>query len=197
MTLIVNGEKIDITLEDEKTVGDVLKSFELEAEKNDAATLKIILDGKEITSDTFDSILDTPLKEDTCIELTVITKQDVLQSFAASQNNFNSLSSSLCEVPVLLQSGKDKEANSIISSLAREIDTFCHASALSALFPDIYSKLLIDGTDVASFFTEFSPILSDLEEALKNKDTVTVGDLSEYEIGPRLANLSKAIQNII
>ena len=33
MELFVNGEKIDITLEDEKTVGEVLKSFEKEAEK--------------------------------------------------------------------------------------------------------------------------------------------------------------------
>ena len=30
MELFVNGEKIDITLEDEKTVGEVLKSFEKE-----------------------------------------------------------------------------------------------------------------------------------------------------------------------
>lgn len=197
MTLMVNGEKADITLENEKTVGDVLKSFELEAEKNDAATLKIILDGKEITSDIFDSILDNPLKEETCIELTVITKQDILQSFSSSQKQFLSLASSLSEVPVLLQSGKDSEANSIISTLAKEVDTFCHAAALCALFPDVYSKLSIDGTDVASFFTDFSPVLSDLEEALKNKDTVTVGDLSEYEIGPRLEKLSKAIQNIM
>ena len=51
MTLIVNGQNLDITLENEKTVGDVLKSFELEAEQSELATIKICLNKKEITSE--------------------------------------------------------------------------------------------------------------------------------------------------
>ena len=43
MELFVNGEKIDITLEDEKTVGEVLKSFEKEAEKSEATTIGILI----------------------------------------------------------------------------------------------------------------------------------------------------------
>mgnify|MGYP007070243453 FL=1 len=45
MRLKVNGQDIDVTLEDEKTVGDVLKSFEDEAAQNDATTVRIVLDG--------------------------------------------------------------------------------------------------------------------------------------------------------
>ena len=33
MDFFVNGEKLDITLQDEKTVGDVLKAFEEECQK--------------------------------------------------------------------------------------------------------------------------------------------------------------------
>lgn len=196
MTLMVNGEELDITLENEKTVGDVLKSFELEAEKAEAATIKICLNKKEITSEDFDSILEQPIEEDTLIELSVITKTEVIACLTDSSQKFISLAKELEEIPVMLQGGKDTEANSVITKLAKEIDIFCHTAALSALFQDVYSKLTIEGKDIGTFFSEFSPVLADFEEALKSKDTVTIGDLSEYEISPRLTSLSEAINSI-
>lgn len=196
MTLIVNGQNLDITLENEKTVGDVLKSFELEAEKSELATIKICLNKKEITSEEFDTIISEPLEEDTLLELTVISKGEVISALEDSAGKFTELAEQLEEIPVMLQSAKDSEANSIITTLAKEIDIFCHTTALSALFPDVYSKLTIDGKDIGTFFSEFSPVLSDFEEALKSKDTVTIGDLSEYEISPRLTSISEAINSI-
>ena len=44
MDFYINDEKIDITLEEEKTVGDVLKSFEITCEQNDTAVIGIRID---------------------------------------------------------------------------------------------------------------------------------------------------------
>ena len=88
MELFVNGEKIDITLEDEKTVGEVLKSFEKEAEKSEATTIGIFLNGKKVLADDFDNASKTPLEENTKIELTVLSKQDVIDSLGKSKDNF-------------------------------------------------------------------------------------------------------------
>ena len=46
------------------------------------------------------------------------------------------------------------------------------------------------------FFNDFSPILADFEEALKNNDQVMIGDLSEYEICPRLQAISQALKKM-
>ena len=54
MDFYVNGEKIDVKLEDEKTIGDVLKSFEVTCEENNAAVIGISINGKTITADIFD-----------------------------------------------------------------------------------------------------------------------------------------------
>ena len=54
MQLKINGQPVDVTLENEKTVGDVLKSFESEAARNDATTVAIWLNGREISADKFD-----------------------------------------------------------------------------------------------------------------------------------------------
>lgn len=195
MELFVNGEKIDITLEDEKTVGEVLKSFEKEAEKSEATTIGIFLNGKKVLADDFDEASKTPLEENTKIELTVLSKQDVIDSLEKSKEKFSSLAEKLPEVPVALQGGKDKEANTVIAELAEAIDDFCHTAALSALFPEVYSSIVIDGKSVTEFFEEFAPIAADFEQSLETKDTVTSGDLCEYEIAPRLELIAKAIED--
>ena len=193
MKLIVNGQNLDITIENEKTVGDVLKAFEAEAAKNKATTIGIKLNGKEIPADDFENAIKESIKEDTIIELSVISQSDIKASFEESKKSFTELSENLKEIPVLLQSCKDKEANQKISELANEIEKFCRTSTLAALFPEIYSKLKIDGKELTDFFEEFAPILKDFEDALENKDSVTIGDLAEYEIAPRLEKMSAAV----
>ena len=52
----------------------------------------------------------------------------------------------------------------------------------------------INGMNFKDFFEDFSPILHDFEDAMKNNDTVLIGDLSEYEICPRLKSISEALK---
>ena len=39
-------------------------------------------------------------------------------------------------------------------------------------------------------------ITSEMEEALKNNDTVMIGDLAEYEFPPRLNAIAKTLQEL-
>lgn len=193
MNFYVNGNKLDITLENEKTVGDVLKGFEEEAEKNDATTVSIELNGNVIDAEKLDEAFSQELRESTDLRLQVISKNDITQNFAINAENFMKISEGLQNISVLLQSGKEKDANEIIENLANEIDRFCHTATLSALFPDTYRKIIIDGNDLGTFFGEFTPIFKDFKDAMEAKDTVTVADLAEYEISPRLEQIAKAI----
>ena len=196
MELYVNNEKLDIVLEDEKTVGDVLKSFEAECEKNNATTINITLNGKNIGADEFDDIFQEPLKDDTKLELVIVTQDEILASFASQKDECHELSDMLMELPVKLQAGKDKEASILIGKLADFVEKFCHTATLSALFADIYQKINIDGKKINEFFQEFSQILNDFEQAIASKDTVLMGDLAEYEISPRLLAIAKTIEEL-
>ncbi len=194
MHLKVNGEVVDITLENEKTIGDVLASFEKEAAKNEATTTKIILNGKEIPANNFESILNTPIEENTELDLSVISKLAITDSFESCSKELDKLNNNLKDISMLIQSGKDFEAVSIIKDLAEQVGILCKTITMSRLFPDIYNKIQIEGNSIESFFSEFTPILKNFEDALQNNDSVTVGDLSEYEISPRLEQLSLALQ---
>ena len=64
----INGQKVDVQIEDEQTIGDVLKSFESTCEENEAAVIGIAVDGKQITADIFDAEAAKPLGKDTKFE---------------------------------------------------------------------------------------------------------------------------------
>lgn len=195
MEFYLNNEKIDVTLEGEKTVGDVLKSFEITCEQNNAAVIGIQVNGKQITADLFDEEAKKELKDDTKFNFNVVTKQSIKESFKELSFLFKELALKLSEVPVALQSGRDKEAHTSIKNLADSIEEFCHIAALASLFQE-YTSITIDGNPFNEFFADFSPVLNDFEQALKTNDTVSIGDLAEYEICPRLNAISKSLENL-
>ena len=196
MDFYVNGDKIDVQLEDEKTIGDVLKSFEITCEQNQAAVIGIVVDGETITADLFDEVSKKELKPDTKMEFSIINVQTIKDSFEKLSVLFDELSEQMEKVPVILQKGENKLAADSIATLADSINQFCHLAALASLFPEDFTQTTIDGMNFNDFFKEFSPILLDFEQALQNNDTVMIGDLSEYEICPRLKSISESLKNI-
>lgn len=193
MNVTVNGNAVDITLEDERTVGDVLRGLETAFAQNNATTIGITLNGTSISADAFDAAAQTPLADDTTIDVTVVSEDDIKTAFAAEAETSRVIAAKLEQIPVQLQSGKDKDANAIISQLADLVDSVCHTASLAALFPSVFEKLSIAGKSVSEFFAEFSDILNNFRQALEDKDNVLIGDLAEYEISPRLTALADAI----
>ena len=196
ISFYINGEPVEVQLEGEETIGDVLKSFELTCEENAAAVIGISVDGKTITAESFDEEAGKALGKDTKFEFSVVTKDSIKQSFAELSKLFAELSQQMENVPVALQSGKNKEVSNSIKNVADSIDSFCHIATLASLFPQDFGSTTIDGKQFSDFFEDFSPILSDFEQALSNNDTVLIGDLSEYEICPRLKAISQALNAI-
>ena len=196
MQLKINGEKLDITLENEKTVGDVLAAFETEAEKNGMATIGIALNGETVPADRFDSILGTPLEETTVIDLSVISAEGIKAEFKKLASSLDAARAPLSELSVLLQGGKDAEAAAVLASLATEMDTFCHVARLSTAIPGLYTSVTIETRPLNDFLGDLLPVLKDLEEALQSHDAVTVGDLAEYELTPRLEQLTAALHQL-
>ena len=192
----INGQQVDVQIEDEQTVGDVLKSFESTCEENDAAVIGIKVDSKQITADLFDEEAAKPLGKDTKFEFSIVTINEIKVSFEKLSELFNQLALQMEAVPVALQSGKNLEVSESIKKLADSIDQFCHIATLASLFPETFKNFNMNGMNFKDFFADFSPILKDFEDALQNNDTVMLGDLSEYEICPRLKEISKALKEM-
>ena len=189
----INGQNVEVQIEDEETVGDVLKSFEKTCEENEAAVIGITVDGKQITADIFDQEAAKELGKNTKFEFSVVTRVSIQESFENLSVLFTNLSEKMEGVPLALQNGQNAEVVESIKKLADNIDEFCHVATLASLFPDTFKEITINGMNFKDFFADFSQILLDFEQALQNNDTVLIGDLSEYEICPRLAAISQAL----
>ena len=122
----INGQQVEVQIEDEQTIGDVLRSFEATCEENQAAVIGITVDGKQITAELFDEEAQKPLSSDTKFEFSIVTKDEIKASFAKLSELFAELASQMEGVPVALQSGKNLEVSESIKKLADSIDQFCH-----------------------------------------------------------------------
>lgn len=190
----VNGEKIEIQLENEKTIGEVLASFEQTCEENDAAVIEIRVNDKQISAEIFDEEAKKELADNMKFEFTVVTKNNVKESFSNLSVLFKDLSEKMEQIPIDLQTGKNQEVTNSIQTLADSISQFSHVAALASLFPDTFTNTTINNMPFNEFFKDFSSILLDFEQALQNNDSVLVGDLSEYEICPRLQSISEFLK---
>lgn len=193
MEFYINGEKTDIALENEKTVGDVFTSFAEVCEENNAAAVEIFVDGKQIGAQQFDKEAKKPLSEQTKFEFTVVSKAQVFGALKNFAPEFKTLCTKIADIPSAMQSGKDSLVHEIIIAIADKIEDFCRISSFASFF-DGYDAISADGQPLREFFGGLSPILADFEDALKNNDAVGIQDLAEYEIMPRLEALSTALE---
>lgn len=193
MDFFVNGEKLDITLQGEKTIGEVLRSFEVSCEQNNLATVSITIDGKNISAEEFDEVFKNELKDDTKIEVTVISEEAIKESFRMSAKEITDVIELLKNVPVEMQSGKDTKAKQTIIKLSDVMNAFCNTITWSSLFPATFGDIKVGDDSLSQFLADLSPILKDFSDALENSDSVLIGDLAEYEICPRLESLSTTL----
>lgn len=196
MEFYINGDKIEAGLENEKTVGEVLQSFAVEFENNKAAVIGIKLDGNQINAEQFDEEAKKLLTDDMKFEFEIVTEPAIKDSFSILSENLKTLAEDVEQVPSMFINGKAVDANETIKRLADVIDQFCHLAALASLFPQTFANTRIGEKSLTEFFDDFSPLLTDFENALESDDTVLVGDLCEYEICPRLRDMAQSIGNL-
>lgn len=193
MDFFVNGEKLDITLQDEKTVGDVLKAFEISCQENHLATIGVSIDDKNIPAEDFESILNLPIEQTSKIDVSVIAEVAIKDNLKQIGNEFSGLIEPLKNIPVEMQSGKDSVAKQTIIKLSDVMNLFCSLLTWSSLFPETFGALKVDNENISEFLSNFSQILNDFKDALENSDSVLIGDLAEYEICPRLESIAKSL----
>ncbi len=94
------------------------------------------------------------------------------------------------DIPVLLQSGKDKESMQIVLSFVETSQKMLRIYPVLKVTSDFnMQQKLASGETLEEFYFDFNAILSELKDAFNERDSVLIGDLLEYEIAPRIENL--------
>jgi hypothetical protein len=101
------------------------------------------------------------------------------------------------EIPILLQTSKEKEAMEMVIAFS-EI-----SEKLTRLYPLLKERdgenlmtRQIDGVSFEEFYIDLNTKFQELTEAMEAEDSILIGDLLEYEIAPKIRELTNSIENL-
>lgn len=195
MQITINKQKTDIELENEKTLGDVLRAFQKSFEENDAALIGLGIDDLILHPNDLAAFMEKPLSEISDLNLETILLSDIQEALATFTLPLETLSNQFLDIGVLYQANKDTEVSKIITEFADFFSSLSKTISLLSLFPNYFNKTKINDEMILDYLNNFSSILIEFENALANNDKVLVADLAEYEIAPSLETLSVFCKN--
>jgi len=175
MRLTINGETVDYTLEQEKTLGDVVAGVRKWL-ATEGFLVTALRDGPtDLVRLPRESWEGRDIAGIECLAVEAALPADAL---AGSRARLAASVKRLPEVSLLLQTGHDREAMAIVVEFTDAFQTL--TDILPYLGPD---------QERARLFAEITPPLRELIAAFTNRDSVLIGDLLEYEVAPRLERL--------
>lgn len=196
MNILINGQRIDFETEGEKTVGEILGAMEGECEKSGLTVTGVRVDGVDVAAADMDALFGRDANTVGDIELSTMSGMDVREMITALGTRFAGHGDELVEVPVLLQTGKDLRVMETINALSNDLYQLYQLLPLMPLAGIGGGGPDVDGVALTDIPSSLSPLLKDLLGALESKDTILVGDLSEYELAPKIKQLGSALSSI-
>lgn len=196
MKIYINNQELDFSLENEKNCGDILNQLEIEFEKNNGTIFNININGKEIKAEEIDEYSNLPIEKIDTIEIVCLFANDIIESFKLLSVEIEKINKDFEELPVYLQGTSQSKIPEILKNFADIFDNLCHIISLTPIFPSVFENVSIDGQNFSEFIKDFSPFLTYFENAISENDTVTIGDIAEYEIKPRFENLVSTIKDL-
>ena len=99
------------------------------------------------------------------------------------------------ELPLDMQTGKDLRAAETIQIFSHTCEKLFRIFFICKLEGLPMDSFVIDDTPVISFLEQFNSALEELSSAYEKQDTVLTGDISEYELAPRVIKFHTALKN--
>jgi hypothetical protein len=196
LNIEINGRKLDFQTEQEQNLGEILGAIENECEKSGMTVTGIKADGRNVPADELDAFFALEPNAVGLIELSTISGSDVRAMLGDLGTRFTECCPALIEIPVLLQTGKDLKAMEIINACSSNLHNLYQILPLLAIAGIPGEGPDIDGTALGQYPSVLSPVLRDLLDALEKKDTILVGDLSEYELAPKIEKLGTVLATL-
>lgn len=196
MDILVNGTNVNFTLETERTLGEVLGSVEEACEEAGQTVISVRIDGTEVPAEGLDAVFAREIASVSRVELDTLAREDILSILNAIGEELTRSVPLLEDIPVHLLTGKDQTVMETIHAFSVQIQKLYRMLPLLSLTGISADRLMVDAVPLDSYPSELAPLLGELLTALERKDTVTVGDIAEYELAPRITSLGKLLQSL-
>jgi len=273
MKILVEGRPADITLDTEKTLGDVLSGVEMWVSSTGNRIRGISIDGQSLDSDEIPAAFDRDLREIKTLDITLSAYRDLAaealgvllttcelyihasfedrpviagtwqespaanflftdisdlhilaertfsgtgipahdlalvaeerlreilqpaEEIASCEEIIKNVAQRMEELPLDVQTGKDNRAADTMQLFTKTAEKLFRIFFVMKAEGLCMETFTVEELPARVFMDEFTGALTEISAAYENKDTVLVGDLSEYELAPRILKFFFALKN--
>ena len=196
MVIKINGEKLSYTLENEKTVGEVLGSIEEACCREHETIVQVVVDGKELNSHELDLLFKRPVDADITIELSTFSGAEIRRYMKELTQELSDYAENFEQIPVYMQTGKDVQALKLLGAFSETLNELYRSLLLSDI-TELPINIQIEGKSVHEYQKEITTLLQDIVSSIEEKDIIQVGDLAEYELAPLVKTLINGVSSTL
>jgi len=192
MIIKINGEELSYTLENEKTVGEVLGSIEEACCREHETIVQVAVDGKELSSHELDLLFKQPVDAGIIIELSTFSGVEIRNYMKGLTQELSKCADDFEQIPVYMQTGKDMQALKLLGVFSEKLNELYRSLLLSDV-TELPFDIQIEGKSVHEYQKEITALLRDIVSSIEEKDIIQVGDLAEYELAPLVKTLINGV----
>ena len=196
MVIKINGEELSYTLENEKTLGEVLGSIEEACCREHETIVQVAVDGKELTSHELDLLCKQPVDTDITIELSTFSGADIRNYMKGLTQELSKYADDFEQIPVYMQTGKDVQVLNLLEVFSEKLNELYRSLLLSDI-TGLPIDIQIEEKSIHEYQKDITALLHDIVSSIEEKDIIQVGDLAEYELAPLVKTLINGVSSIL
>mgnify|MGYP000091578799 FL=1 len=196
MVIKINGEELSYTLENEKTLGEVLGSIEEACCREHETIVQVAVDGKELTSHELDLLFKQPVDTDITIELSTFSGADIRNYMKGLTQELSKYADDFEQIPVYMQTGKDVQVLNLLEVFSEKLNELYRSLLLSDI-TELPIDIQIEEKSIHEYQKDITALLHDIVSSIEEKDIIQVGDLAEYELAPLVKTLINGVSSIL
>ncbi|EEV21455.1 hypothetical protein TREVI0001_0653 [Treponema vincentii ATCC 35580] len=196
MVIKINGEELSYTLENEKTLGEVLGSIEEACCREHETIVQISVDGKGLTSQELDLLFTQPVDTDITIELSTFSGAEIRNYMKGLMKELSGYAEEFEQIPVYMQTGKDVQVLNLLGIFSEKLNELYRSLLLSDV-TELPIDIQIEEKSIHEYQKDITALLHDIVSSIEEKDIIQVGDLAEYELAPLVKTLINGVSSIL
>jgi len=198
MKIIIDGYEDLVIHEENETLGQLLIQLEEWIRDNKRVIVQVKLEGKSLSEEDKKILFNRKVSEFKILELfTANPWQWAINSLEEINVYLPEIARKMEKVSFLIQQGNCKNAFSLLERYIGLWDEINEALAkIEKIFALDYTKILLKKN--ASYeMKELMQFLEEAKRAIKDNDLLTLADILEYELAPRIREEKKLVGEII
>ncbi len=198
MKVVIDGYEDLVIPEENETLEEFLSEVKEWIKENKRIILKIKLEGKILSGKEKENLFKKKVNEFKILELfTVNSWEWAINSLKEIEENLPEITINIKRVSTFIQRGDHKKAFSLLESCLNAWDwTGRTLEKIGKILALDYTQISFKRESLTDKIKEFLEPLKEANEALKNEDFLTLSDILEYEISPRIKEEQKIIKQI-